>query len=138
MLPLKNKHFIFIPIPKHNKLRQLLQKIFICLPLVPTTSYPKYIYLSALGSNYIYLILNIFICLPLVPMTSYPKYMYLSPLGSNYIYLIPNIFICLPLVSTISYPPLCTSDQGSWISRSCAAGSWRRACVCTSPDDFPS
>ena len=36
------------------------------------TSYPKYMYLSPLGSNYIYLIPNIFICLPLVSTISYP------------------------------------------------------------------
>ena len=83
MLPLKNKHFIFTPIPKHNKLRQLLQKISICLPLVPTTSYPKYIYLSVVPTMHILSHIYSFVC---------PWFQ---------LHLIRNIFIYLPLVPTI-------------------------------------
>ena len=109
-----NKHFIFIPIPKHK-----------------STATLKYLHLFALGSNNIlseissrvcpwfqrHLIRNIFICL------WFQLYIYILSQISSFVcpwfqrHLIRNIFIYLPLVPTIYILSQISSFVCPWFQR---------------------
>ena len=84
--------------------RHLIRNIFICLWFQLCISYPTYIHLFALGSNYILSEIYLFICPWFQLYISYLKYLHLFALGSNDILSEIYVFISPWFQLYISYP----------------------------------